>query len=225
MKGFNKHPQFTIRAIHRDIAAKMIAQFHAYKSTPSVNVYCLGAFEKDKVTQEEKLVAVFTWQPPAPGASLAICPEAPHAVLALSRMVALPREERQSNLARMLKWQMKNSIDRGRWPILVTYSDEGLGHNGDTYRLSGWNKTERASRRQFTNSDGERTSSYANGVCSTGGLQSIGSAFIQRWEHKACANSEAALWVTSHGWKHQAIPGKKWRSGAQAYRWVNTKLS
>jgi len=78
------------------------------------------------------VVAAYAWQPPPPGASRAVCPEAPEGVLALSRMVAVPRDERRlQHVSTPLRRQMRVLIDRGRWPVLVTYSDEGQGHTGN----------------------------------------------------------------------------------------------
>jgi tRNA U34 5-carboxymethylaminomethyl modifying GTPase MnmE/TrmE len=57
---------------------------------------------------------------------------------------ALPREERRlRHISKPLKRQMRDLIDRTRWPVLVTYSDEGQGHLGHVYKCSGWQKTTR----------------------------------------------------------------------------------
>lgn len=91
------------------------------------------------VIEDGAPVAAFVWQPPAPGAARSVCPEAPYGVLALSRMVALPRDERRlRHISKPLRAQMRRLIDRGRWPVLVTYSDEGQGHTG--YVVSVWKR-------------------------------------------------------------------------------------
>lgn len=34
------------------------------------------------------------------------------------------------SVSKPLRRQMRVEIDRGRWPVLITYSDEGQGHTG-----------------------------------------------------------------------------------------------
>jgi hypothetical protein len=172
------------------------------------------------VEEDARIVAAFAWQPPPMGAAKAVCPEVPAGVLSLSRMVAVPQHERElRHISKPLRVQMRQLIDRTRWPVLVTFSDEGLGHTGHVYKCSGWEKTTRTLRPQFVNSNGARTSTYANGRHSKEGLTSIGRAFIQRWEHWACRRGDAFGFMTYHGWRRVPVAGKVWRSGSQAYRW------
>lgn len=188
---------------------------HAYKSVSSTATYSFGVYEGTK------LVAAYAWQPPAYGAALSVAPLCTSGVLALSRMVAVPKLERRlKHISKPLMWQMKYGIDRTRWPVLITYSDEGLGHTGYVYKCSGWTPTERRKAKQYVNSDGARTSVYSSGRISTTGLTKVGVAWLQRWEHWVCSPETSATWLESHGWVHEAIHNKVWRSGAQAYRWV-----
>lgn len=200
-------------------------------------------------------VAAWAWQPPPPGAAQSVCPEAPYGVLSLSRMVALPRSERHlQHISKPLRWQMRNpkGIDRTRWPVLVTYSDEGQGHSGHVYKCSGWQATTRRKVPVFETDAGVRASSYANGASGKRGLRRAGHTWIQRWEHwivpidwptviiplaihdrelrrklepeaaaeRLSASRRAAEWMTTHGWRRDEIPGKTWKSGAQAFRYV-----
>lgn len=207
-------PGFDIRSVSLAEVAPLFEKFHAYKGVSSVSVYCFGVFEQDV------LVAAFTWQPPAPGAAKHVCPEYPAAVLALNRMVAVPKENRQlKHISKPLLVQMKELVDRTRWPVLITYSDEGLGHTGHVYKCSGWTKTHRVLAQQYVNKEGVRTSKYTGGRTVTGGLSTIGSHYIQRWEHWACARGAVEAHVLS-AWERQHIPGKYWRSGQPAFRFV-----
>ncbi len=215
MKGFKKAPTFCVEPLPLSDLAPLFAEHHAYKGTAKVATYALG------VREDGEIRAAFLWMPPPFGAARSVCPEAPHAVLTLSRMVAVPRETRRFKLARVLKWTMRNSIDRVRWPVLTTYSDEGLGHTGATYRLAGWRPTARSLVAQFTRA-GCRTSVYANGRCTREGLEPLGRAVIQRWEHWACSAEEIQPRMDAAGWKQHLIPGKVWRSGSPAKRWVKT---
>jgi hypothetical protein len=190
-------------------------QFHGYGSAGGIATYSWGVYEGNSV------VAAYAWQPPAPGAAAAVCPEAPQGVLALSRMVAVPRSDRQLNhVSRPLRRQMKRLIDRTRWPVLITYSDEGQGHAGHVYKCSGWTPTTRETRPFFVDANGKRASSYSNGKHGGRGLKRGGTTVIQRWEHWTCERGKAGRWMASHGWRREPIPGKVWRSGNQAYRFI-----
>lgn len=138
-------------------------------------------------------------------------------------MVAVPRDERALNhISKPLRRQMRALIDRTRWPVLVTYSDEGQGHTGHVYLCSGWEKTSRATRPYFEDAAGRRCSSYSNGVHGRRELIRAGTTTIQRWEHWACPRGEALRWMTDHGWRLVEVPGKTWRSGSPARTWVNS---
>jgi len=172
------------------------------------------------VYEQGRIVAAYAWQPPPPGAAKSVCPSTPAGVLALSRMVALPREDRELNhVSKPLRRQMVRLLDRGRWPALVTYSDEGQGHTGHVYKCSGWRATGRSRRPWYYTLDGTRVSSYSNGRSTRSGRFFGGYTWIQRWEHWVCAENEAADWMRAHGWARVKIDGKVWWSGNQAYRW------
>lgn len=165
-------------------------------------------------------MAAYAWQPPPPGAAKSICPEAPYGVLALSRMVAVPKSDRRlKHISKPLKRQMKNLIDRGRWPVLVTYSDEGQGHNGYVYQCSGFEKTTRTKVSTWLDAEGRRVSRYANGKTGGRDLKKGEPTWIQRWEHWWCERGKADVWIHGHGWRR--VPtGRLWRSGNVASKWI-----
>lgn len=190
----------------------LCVRFHGYGGAGGSATYAFGVYE------EGRIVAAYAWQPPPPGSAKSVCPEVPQGVLSLSRMVAVPRAERHLNhISRPLRHQMKRLIDRTRWPVLVTYSDEGQGHTGHVYLCSGWKSTTRKKVPVYEDGSGVRTSSYSNGKTSTKGLVRKGSTWIQRWEHWASATP--AAWMAENGWRRVPIPGRFWRSGAQAHTW------
>lgn len=192
---------------------------HGYGSAGNVAAYAFA------VKEGWNTVAAYAWQPPAPGAAVNICPEEPASVLALSRMVAVPKADRKlKHVSKPLMVQMKRLIDRTRWPVLVTYSDESLGHTGYVYQCSGWTPTERNEVRIFVDDDGRRVSRYSNGQTYYEHLHDAGTAVIQRWEHWACEKGEAAEYMKRHGWRREPIPGKTWRSGNQAFRLVKNPI-
>lgn len=193
----------------------MFETHHGYKSVSNSATYCFAVFEGDKP------VAAYAWQPPPPGAAKSVCPEAPQGVLALSRMVAVPKEERRlKHISKPLRRQMNHLIDRTRWPVLVTYSDEGQGHNGFVYECSGWTKTVRNRRSFSENAEGQRCSSYSNGKHGRRELVRKGFTWIQRWENRICPVGEAANWMANHDWVRVPIAGKCWANGSQAHTYV-----
>lgn len=211
---------FDLRACSLAEVRALCERFHGYKSAGNCAAYAFGVYE------DGVLVAGFAWQPPPPGAARSICPEAPHGVLALSRMVAVPNgrrpgevaQRRLAHVSKPLKYQMKREIDRTRWPVLVTYSDEGQGHTGYVYQCSGWRPTESRTAPVYETPDGKRASRYSCGVTNgRGALVRVGETTIQRWEHWICEVGGAGRWIQSHGWRRVEIPGKRWASGNQAY--------
>lgn len=208
-------PSYDLRLCDLAIVRDLCARYHGYGGAGAVATYAFAVYENDIP------IAAYSWQPPAPGAARNVCPAEPSAVLALSRMVAVPREERQLNhVSRPLRRQMVHLIDRTRYPILVTYSDEGQGHTGHVYKCSGWHPTRREQRRWYYRLDGSRVSSYSSGRTSREGRFYGGLTWIQRWEHHVCEPSLAAEYMAAHGWVRVPVPGKLWRSGNQAYTWA-----
>lgn len=206
---------YDIRGITLEEVRNLCERHHGYGGVGSASSYAFGVFEA------ETLVAAYNWQPPPPGAARTVCPEAPQGVLALSRMVAVPRRERQLNhVSKPLRRQMRVMIDRTRWPVLLTYSDEGQGHTGHVYKCSGWEKTAKVTRPFYLDENGCRASSYANGQHGGRALVKGGTTVIQRWEHWVCPRGEAAAWMKSNGWRRQPIPGKVWASGNQAHTYT-----
>ena len=210
-----KAPAYDLRPATRADVLSLFETYHGYKSLSASMTYCFAVFE------DGKAIAAFAWQPPPPGAAKAVCPEAPQGVLSLSRMVAVDRANRRlKHISKPLRRQMSHMIDRTRWPVLVTYSDEGQGHNGFVYECSGWARTLRSKRPISEDATGARRSSYSNGKHGTRELTRVGFTWIQRWEQRVCPSGFAALWMSSHGWKQTAIPGKTWKNGKQAHTYV-----
>lgn len=189
-------------------------RYHGYGDAGGTSTYCFAVFEQGVP------IAAYVWQPPAFGAAKSVCKEAPYGVLALSRMVAVPRSERQlQRISIPLREQFK-LIDRGRWPVLITYSDEGQGHNGWVYRCARMKATKRSRVPFYVDGNGIRRSALNNGKHSTEGLYFGGHTVIQRWEHWACQPGVADCHMWLAGWRREPIPGKVWRSGRQAHRIV-----
>ena len=93
------------------------------------------------------------------------------------------------------------------------------GHTGHVYKCSGWQPTERAERVFYVDAEGRRHSIPTSDTRDRG-LRVGGKTVLQRWEHRACAPGDAAEWLRRHGWRRAEIPGRVWRSGNPAFRWV-----
>lgn len=207
-----KAPSYDMRTCGLNEARRLCERYHGYASAGNNATYAFGVYENDI------LVAAYVWQPPAPGAARSVSKEAPQGVLALSRMVAVPRTERRLNhISKPLRRQMRLEIDRGRWPVLVTYHDEGEGHTGHVYKCSGWTATTRRKCPVYRTDTGARASSYSNGKHGDRKLIRAGWTWIQRWEHWACDRGDAADHMDRHGWIRVPVPGKTWRSGNPAF--------
>lgn len=247
---------FDLRPCSLTEVRALCAAHHGYQSAGGTATYCFGVYESAVLSKSAcahcgeqpspyvsvgdqvlcarchtalraRLVAAYAWQPPSPGAAKSVCPEAPYAVLALSRMVAVPKAERQlKHVSKPLMAQMKRFIDRSRWPVLVTYSDEGEGHTGYVYQCSGWTPTLRSEVKTYEDADGRRVSPYSNGAYARrAGVRCVGTTFIQRWEHWVCEYGYAGAWLETHGWVREPVPGKVWRSGNPAFRYVRREAA
>ena len=87
-------PTYNLDGCELVVVRDLCERFHGDgRWTGNSSTYAFAVWEE--WDEQQIAVAAYTWQPPAPGAARSVCPEAPHAVLALSRMVALPKEQRR----------------------------------------------------------------------------------------------------------------------------------
>ena len=204
-----------IRPVPLATVANLVVQYHGYAGCGNVATYCFGVFEGARV------VAAFSWNPCAHAAARALSAAPGGAgVLSLTRMVAVPREQRRmQHISKALYRQTSRLIDRGRWPVLVTYSDASLGHTGHVYKCAGW-QPDGARRALHRTVNGTRMSRYSNGrmldVCAGDLVQTV----ITRWVLRACPAGSELAHMQSCGWRRVALPGRVWASGAAAYTWV-----
>lgn len=196
----------------------LIKRCHGYGNLGDVAESVFAVYER------ESPIAVYVWNPPAPGAAKAVCPEAPYGVLALTRMVAVPKRERERELphiSKPLRFIMRWLLDRGRWPVLVTYSDSSLGHDGNVYKCSGWQKDGSRIANVYENAAGERRSTFRAGRTNRDGLIYKGTTTLTRWVHRACTPGDAANHISHAGWR-RIETRRIWRSGNPAGQWVKT---
>lgn len=207
--------RWDLRPCGQNDVQKLVERHHGYGSMGTWAAYRFAVYEGGEP------VAAFAWQPPPMGAARSVCPENPQGVLALSRMVAVPKAERKlQHISKPLKYQMLHLIDRTRWPVLVTFSDESQGHNGFVYQCSGWVKTRSMVAPVYENDAGQRVSRLRGGMIDLSELTRRNDTTLQRWEHWACPKGQAMDHFVAGGWRHEPVPGKIWKSGNQAYRIV-----
>lgn len=192
--------------------APLLREFHAYKGGGAVG-------EVWACVEGGRVVAGWVWTPPAPGAAAKYAPSCPASVLALSRMVAIPKADRAWQISKPLLWIMRHGLDRGRWPVLLTYSDKGAGHEGIAYMASRWKRGETTIAETYEDCDGRRRCRCVRGGQRVEGLTRTGTTEITAWTHRACPMGEEQAHMERHGWFRVRVPGKTWRSGADAYRW------
>lgn len=135
-------------------------------------------------------------------------------------MVAIPKEERDWQISKPLLWIVRHGLDRGRWPVLLTFSDAGAGHQGIAYMASRWKRERTTTSGVYEDDDGVRRSPYVRGGRRVEGLTRKGFTEITAWTHRACPFGTEAEWIAAHGWRRVAVPGKVWRSGAPAFTWT-----
>lgn len=118
---------------HADGAA-FIRRWHYSGSTANTSVYRHGLFRHGS----SRLWGVTLWMPPTKSAGKAISgsEEFAQSVLNLSRMACHPACPK--NTASFLLARSRKLVDRGRWPILVTYADKDQGHTGAIYLADNW---------------------------------------------------------------------------------------
>ena len=205
-----------IRPVHISVVADLVARYHGYAGSGKVATYCFGVFE------DERVVAAFSWNPCAPAAAKALSAAPGGAgVLALTRMVAVPREQRRmQHISKALYRQTSRLIDRGRWPVLVTYSDASLGHTGHVYKCAGW-QPDGARCAVHRMVGGTRMSRYSNGRMVDARAAELVRTTITRWVLRACPVGRELEHMRSCGWHRVAKPGRVWASGAAAYTWVH----
>jgi len=195
-----------------DVVTPLLREYHHYKGGGDVGD-AWACIERGRV------VAGWVWTPPAPGAASKYAPSCPAAVLALSRMVAIPKADRAWQISKPLLWIMRHGLDRGRWPVLLTYSDKGAGHEGIAYMASRWKRGETTVSDTYEDSDGRRRCRCVRGGQRVPGLTRTGSTEITAWTHRVCPMGEEQAWMEAHGWQRVRVPGKTWRSGADAHTW------
>ncbi len=129
---------WVVRSAHLDLAQQMVRQFHYSAGGSNTGVYVFGLWRTAEWLDSD-CAGVSWWLPPTKSAGASVNPSDPQGVLALSRLVVVPRAPK--NACSFLIRHSMRFIDRERWPVLLTYADEWQGHEGGIYKAlasTGW---------------------------------------------------------------------------------------
>ncbi len=116
-------------------AVCLVRAWHYSKSAPNTSVYRHGIYRAGVVLHGMAHGAAI-WLPPTRRAAESVAGEDWSGVLSLSRLVCDPTLP--PNAASFLLGRSMRLIDRGRWPVLLTYADTALGHTGAIYKATNW---------------------------------------------------------------------------------------
>lgn len=114
------------------MAKELVIQFHYSHSAPRSYAYIHGLFK----AKGKKCYGLVWWSPPINGAAQYVAGDRWKEVLALSRMIVVPRTPK--NACSFLISRSIRLIDRNRWPLFLTFADTWQGHDGLVYKSSNW---------------------------------------------------------------------------------------
>lgn len=125
---------WSVRDVDISTARALVESQHYAKGASNTAVYLHGLYRS--VGGESECLGATWWIPPTKAAAKATYPENWEGVLSLSRLVIHP--DVPANACSFLLARSRHAIDRKRWPCLVTYADERMGHTGAIYRADNW---------------------------------------------------------------------------------------
>ena len=130
--GWLSRGEWEVRTVDLSVAQELVRRYHYSGGGSNTATYRHGLFKKG----ESECLGVAWWIPPTKTAAQATFSENWQGVLALTRLAISP--EVPKNGASFLLGKSMRLIDRQRWPALVTYADEMMGHTGSIYRATNW---------------------------------------------------------------------------------------
>ena len=116
---------------HAEAMAR-VREWHYARGGTNTSTYRHGLYRSGLMGE---LVGVAIWIPPTKNAALTVSDNW-QGVLSLSRLACQPGLP--TNAASFLLGGSMRLIERGRWPVLLTYADTGHGHTGAIYRATNW---------------------------------------------------------------------------------------
>lgn len=146
-----RREEWRVATVSQQEARAAIERWHYAQGCPNTSVARHGLFRSDGF----ELMGVAMWLPPTPTAARSVAGESWKGVLSLTRLVVAPCVP--TNGASFLLGTSMRSLDRERWPYLLTYADTALGHTGAIYRATNWRYVgETAAGDTWTGPNGEQ---------------------------------------------------------------------
>jgi hypothetical protein len=124
-----------VRAVTLETCQRLVAEYHYAGGGSNTATYRHGLFKRGAFWEAE-CMGVAWWIPPTQHAAKATYPDDWQGVLSLSRLVIHP--DVPKNACSFLLASSMRMIDRSRWPCLVTYASERMGHIGTIYKATNW---------------------------------------------------------------------------------------
>lgn len=124
---------FEVRPVPLVDAQVLVREHHYAKGGSNTGVFVHGLYHR----LSDLLVGVAWWLPPTRVAAESVNRERWRQVLSLTRMVMLPGAPRNA-CSFLLARSIKAIKQDGRFVSLVTWADEGEGHDGGVYRAANW---------------------------------------------------------------------------------------
>ena len=121
-----------VRPVPLDQAQALVREYHYARGGSNTGTFVHGLYHR----LTNLLVGVVWWIPPTKGAAATVNPDWKR-VLNLTRMVMIPGVPK--NACSFLLARSVKAIKRdGRFVTLLTYADQGEGHDGGVYRAANW---------------------------------------------------------------------------------------
>lgn len=133
--GRLRKENWLVKTVPLRVCTELVCQYHYARGGSNTATYRHGLFRRDAPSNLD-CQGIAWWIPPTKSAALATYPDDWRGVLCLSRLVVVPGVPK--NACSFLLAASMRMIDRGRWPCLVTYADEGQNHTGTIYKATNW---------------------------------------------------------------------------------------
>lgn len=182
--------EWEVAVCRLELAKSLTRRFHYSAGGSNTRVLVCGLWRRGEWMDVDCCGASW-WLPPTKSAGGSVAPDNPQGVLSLSRLVVVP-EAPKNSCSFLIRHSMR-FIDRGRWPVLLSYADEWQGHEGGIYkalrdcgwREDGWTKPERTYVKggvMVSRKRGPRTYTHAEMLAM--GCDCVGSFRRKRFVHR-----------------------------------------
>lgn len=142
-----------------NFADTSLLRFHPYKESKMV---CCS-YEFSVIDSNGNATMSTWWKVPPIGLAKSLMGRDHKKVLSLSRMSAIPKDQRDYKVSKALRIMADKLIPIEEFPMLVTFVDTSLGHIGTVYKCSGWKYDGWSEVVSYEDEFGCKVSAYNNG--------------------------------------------------------------